>query len=193
MAKDSKYGEITKMVCFRVPESKVSEINKMVKIKLNEYEKDFILNGLDVSEVEILDSVAEKPIVEKKSNPADVVDKPQATFGFIHPPKKEVVLEDLEAAKKAKIELARSIVSGVGPKSVDSVIGKKIPLEERYDFEEGMSLPDNEYRVAIGSKGIAFTDMYNTSLIYLRFGHRTLQFNNKKEFDRFVKEESVLL
>lgn len=39
MKKGSKYGESTKMVCFRVPESKVSEIKTLVRFRLNEYER----------------------------------------------------------------------------------------------------------------------------------------------------------
>jgi len=45
MKKDSKYGENTRMVSYRVPESKVSEINSIVKLKLNEYEKSALMNS----------------------------------------------------------------------------------------------------------------------------------------------------
>jgi hypothetical protein len=200
MAKENKYGENTKMVCFRIPESKVAEINKMVKIKLNEYEKDFILSHYSVSDVEVVDAVIESPVVEKKSNPADVliIENNVPEWATKHKEtikveKKEVVSEDLEAAKKAKIAMLKEIASGNGPKKVGSFISEKTPLEERYEFDENTTLPDIEYRVAIGSKGIAFTDMYDASFVYLKQGHRYFRFSDRKEFDRFVKTEGILL
>lgn len=62
MAKESKYGEKTKMVNYRIPESKVPEINQIVKLKLNEYEKNALV-GSEVSQ--------KNQVLEKKSNPAD--------------------------------------------------------------------------------------------------------------------------
>jgi hypothetical protein len=49
-----------------------------------------------------VDATIESVVVEKKSNPADIVvkevfKKPQATFGFIHPPKKDVDIDSLKA------------------------------------------------------------------------------------------------
>ena len=93
MAKESKYGEKTKMVNYRVPESKVSEINQIVKLKLNEYEKDALMLSerkfsetpieSDVIKIEIPDMVIGadyveevpkwKQNLEKKSNSADIV------------------------------------------------------------------------------------------------------------------------
>lgn len=67
MAKESKYGEKTKMVNYRVPESKVTEINQIVKLKLNEYEK----NALVSLEVQSSEVSQKNQTVEKKSNPAD--------------------------------------------------------------------------------------------------------------------------
>jgi hypothetical protein len=57
MAKESKYGEKTKMVNYRIPESKILEINQVVKLKLNEYEKNALIGS------------------GKKMNPADIVFK----------------------------------------------------------------------------------------------------------------------
>jgi len=188
------YGENTVQVNIRVPESKKDEILSRFYTVLNEYIASYS------SQIEVVDATIESVAVEKKSNPADILkieDKaPEWATKYketIKVEKKEVVSENLEAAKKAKIELARSIVSGVGSKSADIFKPKKLPLEEKYEFEENTSLPDNEYKIAIGSKGIAFTDMYDASFVYLRFGHRTLRFSDRKEFDRFVKTEGVIL
>ena len=200
MAKRSRYGEDTVLVSLRVPESKKDEILDRFYVILSEYNVSY------ASQIKVVDAVIESVAVEKKSNPADVVvkevaEKPQATFEFIHPPKKPLKVEkdyvvsviDIDAEKKAKIAMLKEIASGNGPKKVGSFISEKTPLEERYEFDENTTLPDIEYRVAIGSKGIAFTDMYDASFIYLKHGHRYFRFSDRKEFDRFVKTEGILL
>lgn len=178
------YGENTVQVNIRVPESKKDEILDKFYDVLNEYISSYS------SGIEVVDAFIEIP-VEKKSNPADVIEKPKESLKA----EKDYVVSvvDLEAEKKAKISMLKEIASGAGPKKADSFIGKKVPLEEKYDFEENTTLPDVEYRIAIGSKGIAFTDMYDSSFIYLKHDHRYFRFSERKEFDRFVKSEGVIL
>lgn len=137
---------------------------------------------------------------EKKSNPTDdvlkaPVEKSQNLKNFENLVSDEVspAMKDFIDEKKAKIAMLKDIASGNGPKKNNPFIPEKVPLEEKYEFEENTSLPDNEYRIAIGTKGVAFTDMYDASFIYLKYGHRYFRFNDRKEFDRFVKEENVLL
>lgn len=179
------YGENTVQVNIRVPESKKDEILDRFYEVLNEY----ILSN--ASSIEVKDAVIES-FSEKKLKPADVIEKPKESLKV----KRDYVVSviDIDAEKKAKIAMLKEIASGTGPKTADSFISsKKVPLEEKYEFEEGMSLPDIEYRVAVGTKGNAFVDMYNSSLVYLKFEGRTLLFNDRKEFDRFVKTEGVIL
>jgi hypothetical protein len=198
------YGEPVDKIYIGVPRSKKKEIVEKFQDILSEYENPQrveIQIGKEDELVPVDKKTVEKIVVEKKSNPTDdvIYDATKNNHSLsdipieFNPPKKETTETDSDAAKKAKIELARSIVSGNGPKSADIFTPKKLPLEEKYEFEENTTLPDIEYRIAIGTKGIAFTDMYDASFVYLRFGHRTLRFSDRKEFDRFVKEESVLL
>lgn len=199
------YGEGTVQVYFRLPESKRDEIEKMFWDILKEYE-----NPTKV-EIDVKNSVEEVDVPkwkrklnekdsEKKSNPADdefkaPAEKSQNLKNFESLVSDEVspAMKDFVDEKKAKIAMLKEIATGNGPKKVGSFIAEKTPLEERYDFEENTTLPDNEYRMIIGTKGVAFTDMYDASFVYLKHGHRYFRFSDRKEFDRFVKTEGILL
>jgi len=107
MARESKYGEKTKMVNYRVPESKVSEINQIVKLKLNEYEKNALV-GLEVQSSEICQT---NETVEKKSNPADDTSKGLVSktievnaFEYAKPILESDVLKDEQEIVDDKIE-----------------------------------------------------------------------------------------
>lgn len=144
-----------------------------------------------------MEDIDEGIVSEKKSNPSDDVFKASPILideKDVFPKTIEVKgTVDVQDEKKAKIAMLKEIATGNGLKKADSFIVEKTPLEERYNFEEGISLPANEYRVIIGTKGIAFTDMYDSSFFYLKHEHRYLRFSDIKEFDKFVKQEGILL
>jgi len=199
------YGEGTVQVYFRLPESKRDEIKKMFWDILKEYE-----NPTKV-EIDVKNSVEEVDVPkwkrklnekdsEKKTNPADDVFKAPAeksqnlkNFESLVSDEVSPAMKDFVDEKKAKIAMLKEIATGNGPKKVGSFITEKAPLEERYNFEEWMSLPDIDSRVIIGTKGIAFYDRYDPSFSYVRYSNRMLKFSDRKEFDKFVKQEGILL
>lgn len=139
--------------------------------------KDFLNNYKDAEKVEVVDVIIEKPKESFKVKKDYVV-------GVI----------DVDAEKKAKIAMLKEIASGNVPKVSDSfIIDKKLPLEERYDFEYPRSLPDFDSQVIIGTKGVAFFDRYDNSFFYVKYQGKTLKFSDRKEFDKFVKQEGILL
>jgi hypothetical protein len=216
------YGENTVLVSLRVPESKKDEILDRFYSILIEYNISYTSN-IEVKDAVIEKPVIgvlgipkdkfnqeENDVIgigklasvysEKKSNPADdllkaPVEKSQNLKNFENLVSDEVspAMKDFIDEKKAKIAMLKGIASGKDLKSANSFIVEKVPLEEKYDFEENTTLPDIEYRIAIGSKGVAFTDMYDASFIYLKHGHRYFRFKDRKEFDRFIKSEGVIL
>ncbi len=211
MAKESKYGENTKMVSYRIPESKVPEVNKMVKMKLNEYEKNFILNGLSMPMYSEDEYVGELHNL-KKSNPTDIdlskgIMEAVRSQGESYPEK--ISVKDLEKGvndmiKKSEIQnqnskkdivknmqaMADAIANGQGVKSELFASNKK-PIEEKYDFEYVTSLPDLECQVPIGAKGMAFYDRYDLGRFYVRYEGKYLRFENEKEFNRFAKDNQI--
>ncbi len=208
MSNNKKYGEETKMVCFRVPESKESEIKQMIKLRLNEYEKDVLmLSERQFSETPIESEL--KPFIsegspvhldyveypEKKSDPADDV--------LIKAEAEQKKYDNLETAreissrvkvvdKKVDMDALRKIASGQGLKGGFELTKKKVNIDEIYDFTVG-KLPEPEYRVIVDKKGIAMVDQYNPGIVYVVWEGRNLLFEERSEFDRFAKNNGIIL
>jgi hypothetical protein len=186
MAKESKYGENTKMVSYRVPESKVSEVNKMVKMKLNEYEKNFILNGMSVP-MYSEDGYEGELHNLKKSNPADI---DIIKSDEIYKVKESTPILKVNLKKDVDMDVLRAIANSKGVKS-ELFATKKKPIEDEYDFEYVTSLPDADSQVPIGSRGMAFYDRYDLGRFYVRYEGKYLRFENEKEFNRFAKDNLI--
>ena len=152
------YGEGTVQVYFRLPESKMDEIEKMFWYILKEYENPTkveidVKNSAEEADVPKWKIKLNEKDSEKKSNPADDAFKASPILideKDVFPKTIDVKgTVDVQDDKKAKIAMLKEMATGNGLKKADSFIVEKTPLEERYDFEEGMSLSANEYRVII--------------------------------------------
>lgn len=184
MSNNKKYGEETKMVSFRVPESKESEIKQLVKLKLNEYEKSALIR-----ESVVVDNAVPKwkQEIEKKSNPTDerISEVPKMS-NF------EKAIESVSEKPKVDMDALRKIASGEGLKGEFSLTKKKVVIDELYDFEIG-SLPDIDDRVYVDKKSIAMVDKYNPGVYYVIWEGRNLMFTKKSLFDRFAKDNLIML
>jgi len=207
MTKKLKYGEQTVMVNFRVPESKEFEIKQLVKLKLNEYEKSAL-----IKESVVIDNGIPKWKIEaeKKSNPTDYITDEVAVEkhkkhnhkssieigkGVYDAPKVTNLINDESGQfvkPKIDMEALRKIASGEGLKGEFSLTKKKVAIDELYDFEIG-SLPDIDDRVYVDKKSIAMVDKYNPGVYYVIWEGRNLMFEDKSEFDRFAKDNLIML
>jgi len=175
MAKESKYGEETKMLSFRVPISLTSEITQMVKLRLLDAEKSNVISGGSI---------------EKKSNTPDIDSSEVGAREMIEEPIAEEEIEVFNPNKNGKIDLLRSIANVSGMKS-DMFETKKVNIDDEYDFEIVSSLPDIEYLKSADVKGIALIDIYDVGVYYVKWESRNLKFTDKKEFDRFCKNHLI--
>lgn len=215
MTKKLKYGEETVMVNFRVPKSKESEIKQIVKLKLNEYEKEALTkesvvvdNGIPKWKIE----------AEKKSNPADYSNVKEARKssdllstpiyskdgyeGEIHEliapeiSKFEKAIESVAEkpkAKKVDMDALRKIAAGEGVKGTFSLTKKKVNIDEEYEFEYVKSIPDQDDQIVIDKKGLAFYSKYDLGVFYVKWEGKYMRFDSKAEFDRFGKEYLTLI
>ena len=208
MSNNKKYGEETKMVSFRVPHSKETEIKQLVKLKLNEYEKDALM--LSEAKASHLGYI-EHP--EKKSNPADndslevVVENNPPKWAKKH---KQVVknqvsvdknesesMSDLaitvKGKKKVDMDALRKIASGEGLKGEFQLTKKKVDIEEKYDFVYAKNIPDQDDQIAVDKKGIAFYSKYDLGVFYVKWEGKYIRFDEKAEFDRFANDNLIML
>lgn len=194
MSNNKKYGEETKMVCFRVPGSKENEIKQLVKLKLNEYEKSALTSNLkDVSE----EIPKWKQEAEKKSNPADDVLKvPVEKFGeketeVVGVSKLATTMDN--SAKKVDMDALRKIASGEGLKGEFQLTKKKVDIDEEYEFEYVKSIPGINDAIYLDKKGLACYDKDDLGVFYVKWEAKYMRFENKAEFDRFAKEYLTLI
>lgn len=185
MLNNKKYGEETKMVCFRVPESKENEIKQLVKLKLNEYEKSALTSNMkDVSQ----EIPKWKQEAEKKSNPADNV--------VYNAPKVSDLISD-EAGQfvkpKVDIDALRKIASGEGLKGEFQLTKKKVDIDEEYEFEYVKSIPGINDAIYLDKKGLACYDKDDLGVFYVKWEGKYMRFEDKAEFDRFAKEYLTLI
>jgi len=174
-AKESKYGEETKMLSFRVPISLTSEITQMVKLRLLDAEKSNVISGSSI---------------EKKSNPSDINSSEVGAKETIEEPIAEEEIEVFNPNKDGKIDLLRSIANVSGMKS-EMFETKKINIDDKYDFEAVSSLPDIDDQVYVDKKQIAMYDKYDIGVFYVKWEGRNLRFVNKREFDRFCTDNLI--
>jgi hypothetical protein len=92
--------------------------------------------------------------------------------------------------KKVDMDALRAIANGEGVKS-DLFAKKKPSYDDLYDFEDVKSLPDIDNQVAIDSKGISLYDRYDVGIFYVKWDGKYLRFDDKAEFDRFAKDNSI--
>jgi len=193
-----------RMYSYRVPESLYDEIDRMVKLRINDYERQLLVDGN----------------AEKKSNPADILIKSEAQQSEYDNLKtaKEIssrinVVESYDAEKvqtnadeptqyvepdakketvKALQEMADLIKNGGGPKTSSFTTVKK-PIDEIYDciiVEKG--IPVESDRIYYGSNNrIAFWDRDDSSVYYANLENKYYQFANSKEFHKFCKDNNV--
>lgn len=194
-----------RMYSYRVPESLYEEIDRMVKLRINDYERRLLVEGN----------------VEKKLNPADVVIEAQAQqFDYDNlKTAKEIssritVVESYDAKKiqtntdeptqyvkptdvkkdkvKALQEMADLIKNGGGGKSMSFTTVKK-PIDEIYDciiVEKG--IPVESDRIYYGTNNrIAFWDRDDASVFYANWDDKYYQFANSKEFNKFCKDNQI--
>jgi hypothetical protein len=148
---------------------------------------------------------------EKKSNPTDYITDEVAVEkhkkhnhkssieigkGVYDAPKVANLIND-EAGqfvghKKVDMDALRKIAAGEGLKGEFSLTKKKVVIDELYDFEIG-SLPDIDDRVYVDKKSIAMVDKYNPGVYYVIWEGRNLMFTQKAEFDRFAKDNLILI
>ena len=183
MKKEGKYGEETKMVNFRVPKSKVSEISQMVKLKLLEYEKDILM----LSERQFTEIPIQYTGTNKQSYDGDKIDSLLIDKASQYVKPKEIVKP---AKKSVDMNALRAIANGEGLKS-ELFAKKKVNIDEEYEFEVVKSLPDLDDQVYIDKKQIALYDKYDSGVFYIKWEGRYLKFENKKEFDRFCKNNDI--
>jgi hypothetical protein len=198
MAKESKYGEKTKMVNYRVPESKVAEINQIVKLKLNEYEKDALM----LSERQFLETPIEFKANEMTGG---------SMIGRIQ--NGEVIEGDLISASDIKdvmdfkvkhkftpnaqkntvnMDALRAIANGEGVKS-ELFATKKKAISEIYDcIIVDRGVPQEADRVYYGSNNrIAFCDRYDNTVFYVNWEGKYYRFVNSSEFNKFLKDNKI--
>jgi hypothetical protein len=186
MAKESKYGEKTKMVNYRIPLSLVPEINQMVKLRLLDAEKSVLTNA-DIfpfvpKEGKIFDSD-----VEKKSNPTDEVFKHSEVDDFEYQkPKAEI--DPMKAKVKALQEMANTIKD-----NTSGITKKKFIIEDEYDcIEVTRGLPSAIDRMYYGTRtDVAFWDKDDASVYYVKWENKYYKFSNSGEFNRFVKNKNI--
>ena len=193
MSNNKKYGEETKMVCFRVPESKENEIKQLVKLKLNEYEKSALTSNLkDVSE----EIPKWKQEAEKKSNPADDVlvkaEAEQKKYDNLETIK-EISSRVKVVDKKVDMDALRKIASGEGLKGEFQLTKKKVDIDEEYEFEYVKSIPGINDAIYLDKKGLACYDKDDLGVFYVKWEAKYMRFENKAEFDRFAKEYLTLI
>jgi len=202
------YGEESVQVNVRVPKSKKEEILDKFYLVLRTYEKSssvVIDNGVPKWKIE----------AEKKSNPADydsvkqleeitsILSDEAGQFPLKVPVEKigekesDVVgvsklATTNNSPKKVDMDALRKIASGEGLKGEFSLTKKKVVIDELYDFEIG-SLPDIDDRVYVDKKSIAMVDKYNPGVYYVIWEGRNLMFTQKSEFDRFAKDNLIML
>jgi hypothetical protein len=215
MAKESKYGEETKMLSFRIPISLVDEINQTVKLRLLDFEKSRVISGNNIIPIGNNLPVFEEPFKtknskekdipkwddklvrrgpEKKSNPTDI--KFEKTTAESYDGKKSDSLLGDELGQFAKpkkvvdMDALRAIANGQGVKS-ELFSKKKVNIDDEYSFEVVKVIPDINDQIYIDKKQIAFYDKYDIGVFYVKWEGRYLRFEDKKEFDRFCKDNEI--
>jgi hypothetical protein len=199
MSNSKKYGEETKMVSFRVPESKESEIKQIVKLKLNEYEKSALIKESVVIDNKIPKWKIE---VEKKSNPTDYISDEAGQFSLKVPVEKfgdtesEIIgVGKLTTVSKKNVDMdaLRKIASGEGLKGEFQLTKKKVDIEEKYAFVYAKSIPDQDEQIPLDKKGISFYSKYDLGVFYVKWEGKYIRFDEKAEFDRFANDNLIML
>jgi hypothetical protein len=178
------YGEGTVQVNFRIPQSKRTEIEKRFKDILKEYvdlkvvevEVDKNPSSFSKNHKEVIKSISSKFTVENTEPIKAII------------PEKEIAISKSEKVKELQA-LADSIKSN-NPIS-ESMVKTKISIDEEYDFEVVNILPDLDCQIPIDKKQISFYDKYDLGIFYVRWEGRFLKFIDKKEFDRFCKNNEI--
>lgn len=193
------YGEKTVQINKRIPESKRKEIEDKFNAILKEYENPQrveidVANGKSVkNEIVVLDNSLKEG--DEISLSATFESSPKKSTASGNDKWKDVRATDEEVAeaisKSEKIELAKSIVSGLKISDNGVLVKSKPSYDDLYDFEYVKSLPDIDNQVAIDSKGISLYDRYDVGIFYVKWEGKYLRFDNKAEFDRFAKDNSI--
>lgn len=167
MAKEQK-----KMYSYRVPESIFEDIDRMVKLKVNEYERGLLLGSVVEEELYPTDNVFKIP--EKKSNPTD-----------------EAI--DIPEVEKVNMDFLKDIALGKGLKGTYQLTKKKFVIEDEYDCIEVTSgLPSIIDRIYYGTRDkIAFWDKDDISVYYVKWDGKYYKFVDSSEFNRFAKDKNI--
>lgn len=188
------YGENTKMISIRVPESKEAEIKAWIYEGMMKYEKRNILVPFDV----------EKAIAQKNSGKGFAkTDISEENIPLIGAAMREgnVYSEKSDPSdelKESKADIVTRLQAGVdsiksGSQSVDfPLTKKKVDIDSVYEFDIVKSLPDLDSRVTVDIKlGIAMYDKYDHGIFYINWEGRYLKFTDELEFKRFIKDNNI--
>jgi len=167
-----KYGENTVQINFRVPVSKRSEIEKDIEKLLKKY-----LNPKYV-EVDVSASEAKKeaPFVSS-------VD--ELSSGLV---------EAIPNWKKKLQDKEKNVAAVVKEVSKLTDVSTKPTLEDLYEFEVVLGFPDPDDCVFVDKKLTACYSKYDLEVFYVKWSkNKFLKFSNKVSFDKFAKDNLILV
>lgn len=196
-----------RMYSYRVPESLYDEIDRMVKLRINEYERELLTgekksNPADESlftrdyNSAYNEPTIEPKVVEIENAAAELKDKGRLTSKAIDRKDLQITENPSAHVKKVKIkalqEMADLIKNGGGTKNVAFTTVKK-PIDEIYDcviVEKGV--PVESDRVYYGSNNrIAFWDRDDATVFYVNWEGKYYRFANSSQFNKFCKDNNL--
>ena len=167
------------------PEQYKEVVNDLQLTVKGWYEINFDDIGV-IKDVEIkskVEKVLEEKIVEKTEKKIE----PQVVEEVIKEPVKEV--KKIDEDMMAKL---RDIASGNNLSGGFELTKKKVNIDDVYSFEYVKGFPDLEDCIFVDKKGIACYDKYNLGIFYIKWDGKFLMFDDKKEFERFCKDNLII-